>query len=410
MLMISMPPALSGPPRLDLSSFHGAAVRHQHVRDAIAEAPSWPPSAWPGPRGRCAGGRGRRRHAAERDRVGGSRGRAGPVPGLGRGLAARRHRAGADPAVRRRPWSSAASADRATGRGVSGSSKSPGVKVREWLYQYRRLVRATRRPWARPPTPAEAPAKQARRPGLDVARLPRCARPVRRRRRRGPAVPAAPAERRAAGDPVLRRAGRRFRRNGPEQRLFADLRLRSRRRVAPAAAGAGPERWTDRGRPADHRNRRGARRPAVPLADRRHPVRGLRLPHDPAGREREPARGCGGGLWGYASQPFHSTRGAGATRSEPPAWTRTAQPTTAARRGTGPAVRPIDPLGDVEYRLLAPSTRSQRLEDDSPTGTRKDFAADSPSRSTSRCWRSKRTWCRSAPPSRPSARGRRPTG
>lgn len=85
--------------------------------------------------------------------------------------------------------------------------------------------------------------------------------------------------------------------------------------------------------------------------------------------------------WGYASQPFHlearsrryavSAAGMDAARA-------TRDDSSEARNRARQYVRSTR-WETVEYRMLGTlDTVRQRLEDDSPTGTRKDFAADSP--------------------------------
>lgn len=85
--------------------------------------------------------------------------------------------------------------------------------------------------------------------------------------------------------------------------------------------------------------------------------------------------------WGYASQPFHldsRTRRYAVSAAGMDAARATRDDSAEARNRARQYVRSTR-WETVEYRMLGTlDTVRQRLEDDAPTGTRKDFAADSP--------------------------------
>jgi hypothetical protein len=96
-----------------------------------------------------------------------------------------------------------------------------------------------------------------------------------------------------------------------------------------------------------------------------------------AGRKDEPVPV----YWGYASQPFHldsRSRGYAVSAAGLQAGRATRDDSSEARTRARQYERSTR-WETVEYRMLgALDTVRQRLEDDAPTGTRKDFAADSP--------------------------------
>ncbi len=85
--------------------------------------------------------------------------------------------------------------------------------------------------------------------------------------------------------------------------------------------------------------------------------------------------------WGYASQPFHldsRSRGYAVSAAGMQVGRATRDDSSEARNRARQYVRSTR-WETVEYKMLGTlDTVRQRLEDDSPSGTRKDFAADSP--------------------------------
>ena len=188
--------------------------------------------------------------------------------------------------------------DRATGLRVSVPPRPPGS---EWLYQHACRAHATLPGRGRNPNPL------LRRRGRPNGR-PRW-RPAASARSRCAAVSATPrpdSPLPPSGDPTVTRIFAAL------VACFGGLGLSS---VGSLLFGHGRGAGTRgslhawaatraaRRRPADHRHRRRPHRSAAHVADRRHQVRRLRLPHVRAEEERQhderkPV------YWGYAAQPF----------------------------------------------------------------------------------------------------------